>query len=106
MQAQNFNEDGKEYEIYCEVKIDMTAVMKTYYTITINGEEHFIADKDGNKIKTKDTTTTLNLLAKRGWKLVSSYGFSPGTSHTTQRYYTLKKVVKNDDEVLIGLVKK
>jgi hypothetical protein len=95
--AQNFNEDGGKYEVYCRV-VDLGSERN----ILINNKHYKIVDKDGKLIGTKDVMEILNLLAKRGWKLVTS--FSSGSS--TNKYFIMKKEVKDDKEIDLGLVVK
>jgi hypothetical protein len=94
--AQNFNEDGGKYEVYCKV------VKGLKVSININDETYNIVDKGGEKIKTNDEIEVLNLLSKRGWRLVSSS--QPGTA--TVQIFIMKKEITDDKEILIGLENK
>ena len=93
--AQNFNEDGGKYEVYCKV-VDYGN--ETH--IFINNNHCKIVNKNGEQVSTREITEILNLLSKRGWKLVSS--FSSGTS-IIGRYYILKKEITDDKEISVGL---
>jgi hypothetical protein len=55
-------------------------------------------------VKTKEVTTILNLLAKRGWKLVGTFGTTGGSNLLPyERHYTMMKVVTDDSEIETGL---
>ena len=101
--AQNFNEDGGKYEVYCDVKY--TVALKERIDITINNEEYKIVNRDGDIIKTKEGTETLNLLSKRGWKLVTTSQSQSGTSGVTVIHYIMMKEVTNDSEIAFGIAK-
>lgn len=105
--AQNFQKNGEKYEVYCDVKHFTNAFGKTTITITVNDDEFEVVDENGNQVKTKEVTMVLNLLAKRGWKLVSSFGTSGGSKVLPiEKHYTMKKEISNDDEINIGISKK
>lgn len=93
--AQNYNEDGGKYEVYCKV-VDYGNEIR----IIINNSNCKFVDKNGENISAKEITEVLNLLSKRGWSLVSS--FSSGTS-VVGRYYIMKKEISNDSELSDGL---
>lgn len=96
--AQNYNEDGGKYEVYCKV------VYSTYGSalyLIINDKEYVVIDKNGDKIKSKEVTEVLNLLSKRGWKLVSSS--ISDKSMKTDHYFIMKKEITDDNEVELGL---
>lgn len=93
--AQNFNEDGGKYEVYCKV-VDYGNEIR----IIINNSNCKFVDKNGENVSAKEITEVLNLLSKRGWSLVSS--FSSGTS-VVGRYYIMKKEISNDSELSDGL---
>ena len=103
--AQNFSEDGSKYEVYCDVKDFTNAYGGESFTITINESKYVIIDNQGKEVKTKEVTQILNLLAKRGWKLVSSFGMN-GTNGVlpTEKHYTMVKEVTNDKEIETGLL--
>lgn len=96
--AQNYQEDGSKYEVYCDVK-DYIAIH-----ITINNEEYKIVDKEGNEIKTEEITEVLNLLSKRGWKLVD-VSVVRGVGQYDDKHYIMKKEIISDIENTIGLKK-
>ena len=98
--AQNFNGDGSKYEVYCEV----TENLNTHsVTIMINGKVRHIVNKEEKRVKIADSTEALNLLSKRGWCLISSH--SSGINIIT-KYYIMKKEVKDDKEIELGLEKR
>lgn len=95
--AQNFNEDGGKYEVYCEV----TENLNTHsVTIRTNGKICHIINKETERVKISDSTEALNLLSKRGWCLISSH--SSGINIIT-KYYIMKKEVTDDKEIELGL---
>ena len=95
--AQNFQNDGNKYEVYCDVTCRVG--IKKSIDIIINNEEYVIKDKDGATIKTKDVTSTLNLLSKRGWQLVTSSQSQNGTSGAQDMHYIVKKEISDDSEI-------
>lgn len=101
--AQTFQGDGEKYEVYCDVTCHVG--IKKSIDITINNEEYVIKDKDGATIKTKDVTSALNLLSKRGWKLVTSSQSQDGTSGAQVMHYIVKKEVFDDREIELGIAK-
>ena len=101
--AQTFQNDGEKYDVYCDVMCH--AGLKTSIDIIINNEEYVIKDKDESTIKIKDFTSALNLLSKRGWKLVTASQSQSGTSGVQIMHYTLKKEVSNDSEIEVGIAK-
>ena len=102
--AQNFNEDGGKYEVYCDVKYFVNALSKTTINIVINDNKYTIIDKEGKEIKSKEITTILNCLSKRGWKLFSSFGTTGGSNLLPyERHYTMVKIVANDKEIEEGI---
>ncbi len=102
--AQNYNEDGGKYEVYCDVKYFVNALSKTTINIVINDNKYTIIDKEGKEIKTKEITTILNCLSKRGWKLISSFGTTGGSNLLPyERHYTMMKIVTNDKEIEEGI---
>ena len=96
--AQNFNEDGGKYEVYCRV-IDLGSGRN----ILINDKHYKIVDKDGKLVGTKEVMEILNLLAKRGWKLVSSFSYE---ANGNVKYFIMKKEVSDDKEIELGLLVK
>lgn len=102
--AQTFKNDGKQYEVYCDVKFFVNAFSKTSIDIIINDNSYLIKDEDGKEIKTKEVTKILNLLSKRGWKLVESFGTTGGGNLLPyERHYTMMKLVYNDTEIEEGI---
>ena len=103
--AQNFSEDGGKYEVYCDVKDFTNVYGGESFTITISESKYVIIDNQGKEVKTKEVTQILNLLAKRGWKLVSSFGMN-GTNGVlpTEKHYTMVKEITNDKEIETGLL--
>lgn len=102
--AQNFNGDGGKYEVYCDVKYFVNALSKTTINIFINDNKYIVKNKDGKEEKSKEVTTVLNLLAKRGWKLVESFGTTAGSNLLPyERHYTMMKLVSDDSEIETGL---
>lgn len=98
--AQNFNEDGGKYEVYCEV----TENLNTHsVTIRINSKICHIVNKETERVKISDATEAISLLSKRGWCLVSSHSY--GVSVIT-KYYIMKKEVSDDKEIELGLLVK
>ena len=96
--AQNFNEDGGKYDVYCKV------VYSTYGNslyLVINDKGYVVIDKNGEKVKSKEVTEVLNLLSKRGWKLVSSS--ISDKSMKTDYHFIMKKEVMDDREIELGL---
>lgn len=98
--AQNFNEDGGKYEVYCEVTENL---FSHSVEIKIDGKIRHIVNKEEKRIKIKDSTEALNLLSKRGWRLVSSH--SSGIN-SIDKYYVMKKEVSDDKEIEVGLEKR
>lgn len=102
--AQNFNGDGGKYEVYCDVRYFVNSLSKTTINIIINDNKYVVKDKEGKEVKTKEVTTILNLLAKRGWKLVGTFGTTGGSNLLPyERHYTMMKVVADDSEIETGL---
>ena len=99
--AQNFVGDGSKYDAYCDV--ECTILNKKTIRININNECYDIIDNEGKPIEPKDETEALNLLAKRGWKLVSSWGTTTGIYFI---HFYMKKEVSSDKEIEVGLTKK
>lgn len=95
--AQNYNEDGGKYEVYCEVR-----VYKSLVYIVIDNKNYSIVDKEGKQIKVSDVTEALNLLSKRGWRLVTAWG----VDINSYEHYTMKKEIIDDKEKELGLVLK
>ena len=95
--AQNFNGDGSKYEAYCEVRI-----YKSLVYIVIDNKHYNIVDKEGKQVKVSEATEALNLLSKRGWKLVTAWG----VDLNSYERYTMKKEITDDKEKEIGLVLK
>ena len=96
--AQNYQEDGGKYDVYCDVKEYISI------SVTINNENFKIVDKDDNDVKTKEITEVLNLLSKRGWRLVD-ISVVRGTGQYDDRHYIMKKEIISDIENTIGLKK-
>ena len=95
--AQNFNEDGGKYEVYCEVKhIFVGSVL----SIEIGDKEYDIINKDKERIKIKNPNEAINLLSKRGWKLVSVV--TSGDNNVNRRFF-MKKEITDDKEIEFGL---
>ncbi len=101
LMAQNFQEDGGKYEVYCDVRDYEISVKSSQITIRINNTKYNIVDKDGNIVKCNEITEALNLLSKRGWRLVSSFGYDCGGD--TFKHYTMKKEVVSDEDINTGL---
>lgn len=101
--AQNFQNDGGKYEVYCDIEYYMA--LKNHVHITINKNKYDIVSKDGEIIKTKEVTEALNLLSKRGWKLVTSSQSQTGTAGVQILHYTMKKEVTDDSEIEVGIEK-
>ena len=99
--AQNFVGDGSKYDAYCDV--ECTILNKKTIRININNECYDIIDNEGKPIEPKDETEALNLLAKRGWKLVSSWGTTTGLYFI---HFYMKKEISSDKEIEAGLTKK
>ena len=95
--AQNFNEDGGKYEVYCEVEY---IYMGNLIYIEINKKRYYLINKDNEKIRTKHPVEVINLLAKRGWKLVA---IGSSGDRNTNRRYVMKKEVVEDKEIELGL---
>ena len=93
--AQNFKNDGKEYEVYCMVK-HYTYGNKVY--VNVGEKRYHIAGYDS---KHGELTEVLNLLAKRGWVMVCCYGTEQSTG--SKQCYVMKKVIKDDKEAEEGL---
>lgn len=103
MFAQTFQNDGEKYDVYCDVMY--YSGLRKYVKISINNEEYVIKDKDGSTIKTKDGTSTLNLLSKRGWELITASQSQYETSGTQIIHYTVKKEISDDSEIGVGIAK-
>lgn len=97
--AQNYKEDGGKYEVYCEVRENLHSHS---VEIKINGKYRHIVDKEDKRVKMIDSTEAINLLSKRGWRLITSH--SSGIN-IIDKYYIMKKEVSNDDEIETGLEK-
>lgn len=95
--AQNFKEDGGKYEVYCNVSYQPFGDRLHFI---INNKKYVIIDKEGKEIKPKEETELLNLLAKRGWKLVSS------SANENYYHYTMKKEINDDKEIEVGIATK
>jgi hypothetical protein len=95
--AQNFNEDGSKYEVYCEVKYTLVG---SILSIEIDNKEYYLVDKDGEQIKAKSPIEVVNLLSKRGWRLVSV--IASGDKNVNRRFF-MKKEIFDDKEIEIGL---
>ena len=95
--AQNFNEDGGKYEVYCEVEY---IFMGDLIYIKINKKRYCLINKDNEKIRIKYPVEVINLLAKRGWKLVA---IGASGDRNTNRRYLMKKEVVDDKEIELGL---
>ena len=104
--AQNYKEDGGKYEVYCDVKQFVNAFGSSSITITIGNTKYVVVDSQGKDVKIKEPTDAINLLAKRGWKLVSSFGMAGGNGLLpTEKHYTLKKEIIDDKDFELGLQK-
>lgn len=95
--AQNFNEDGGKYEVYCEVKYTF---MSSVLSIEIGDKEYDIINKDKERIKIKNPNEAINLLSKRGWRLVSVV--TSGDKNVNRRFF-MKKEITDDKEIEFGL---
>ena len=95
--AQNYNEDGGKYEVYCEVKYTF---MSSVLSIEIGDKEYDIINKDKERIKIKNPNEAINLLSKRGWRLVSVV--TSGDKNVNRRFF-MKKEITDDKEIEFGL---
>ena len=95
--AQNFNEDGGKYEVYCEVNY---IFMSSVPGIEIGDKEYDIINKDKERIKIKNPNEVINLLSKRGWRLVSVV--TSGDKNVNRRFF-MKKEITDDKEIEFGL---
>lgn len=95
--AQNFNGDGGKYEVYCEVKYTF---MSSVPGIEIGDKEYDIINKDKERIKIKNPNEAINLLSKRGWRLVSVV--TSGDKDVNRRFF-MKKEITDDKEIEFGL---
>ena len=102
--AQNFQNDGEKYEVYCDVEYFIAAV-KNHVHITINKTKYDIISNNGEIIKIKEVTEALNLLSKRGWKLITSSQSQTGSGGAIILHYTMKKDVVDDSEIEVGIEK-
>lgn len=98
--AQNFNEDGGKYEVYCDIMNATPSNVNGTYSIYIGNNSYVIVDKDGERLIPKKDSEILSLLAKRGWRLVTCY--YKGYDKTK---FIMRKEVNNDDEARTGLQK-
>lgn len=98
--AQNFNEDGGKYEVYCDILNATPNNINGTYFINIGSENYVIVDKEGKKVSPKKDSEILCLLAKRGWQLVACY-----YKNNDKTKFIMKKEVTSDTEINIGLQK-
>ena len=96
--AQNYNEDGGKYEVYCDVKNITPNSDYGVYSIYVFDKRYVIVDKTGKEVDINKDSDVLTLLAKRGWRLVSSY-----FTNNDRVHYIMKKEVTKDSEAEEGL---
>lgn len=96
--AQNYNEDGGKYEVYCDVKNITPNSDYGVYSIYVFDKRYVIVDKTGKEVDINKDSDVLTLLAKRGWRLVSSY-----STNNDRVHYIMKKEVTKDSEAEEGL---
>ena len=98
--AQNFKNDGKPYEVYCQIYGQLQASGKILYKRILWPEfdsRTKLTDEKGNKLEFNNVLEAMNYLSKRGWTYVGN------NTYHDMIFYTLKKIVLNDQEAREGL---
>ena len=98
--AQNFKSDGKPYEVYCQIYGQLQASGKILYKRILWPEfdsRTKLTDEKGNKLEFNNVLEAMNYLSKRGWTYVGN------NTYHDMIFYTLKKIVLNDQEAREGL---
>lgn len=106
-QAQNVNQPGEKYPVYCSVKgYNFWGVGKVKVQLDLgNKTSNFesLLDENGKQIKFNTMMEVINYMAKRGWELDQVCFFTEGMSKTNVANYILKKYIKDDSEIRAGI---
>lgn len=104
--------DGEKYAVYCDVMgYNTMGIGKLKVILDLGGVpsgkqfESIYDEKTGKKMKFNTVIDAVNYLAKRGWRVVTSYPLSEGSRGKVQ-HFLLEKWVTDDSQVREGMTTK
>lgn len=98
--AQNHENSGKPYEVYCQICGQLQASGKILYKRIIWPESEKrtkLTDENGKILEFKNITEAMTYLGKKGWKYVDN------STYSDMIFYIFKKSVHSAEDAKAGL---